>query len=435
MSSTSPQCADTNGGLHRRLALAGGGGSHVSTIAAVCDALPIAGSSVEPLVLDLSLFDTRGRADYSKLPAKLIKPDPSALGFRQIFRTAAPNLVVSGGVRRFEALIEHFSKILRHENVGAVLICHAYGIPEQALIQACRRCDIPLAQIDEGPFSVLVKARGAPTPGLPASKSLALKLLKRAGLLPERDWSGTDIDVFFPTSAKRARAVESAGIPTERIHLVSAPRFDRLASACDSWRRAQRERALARSTPRVLVLHQPFRRDGKVRPAAAARAEKALFDALGQVARQRSIEVAVRMHPRADQAERTRYESWLAGIPATHSLTGGGDFYDELPAFDLFAGFYSSSLLEAAAAGAPTVGVSIPSKAFYRGGEGAKAAAMGQLGVNMADSADALRILIERGLESGNQTPPAALFDEQLGPLNVDGALSVARHLLRLAAG
>jgi len=415
------------------IALAGGGGSHVGTIGSIARALSILRPGTQPRVLDLSLFDTRGRADYSGIAARLIRIEPQQVGFARIFKTAAPNLLISGGVRRFESLVHHFEDLLESESIGLLLICHAYGIPEQALIQACRRKGVVLAQIDEGPFSVLVKPKGAPTPGLPASKAMALSALKYLGLLPERDWSGSDIDVFFATSAARARGLESKSIRADRIRLASAPRFDSLANACACWRSANAGRKAAAACSRVLVLHQPFKRDGKVRPAAARHAEATLFSALRIVAQRRRIQLSVRMHPRADEAERARYRSLLASVPAETSLTGGGSFYDQLPEFDLFAGFYSSSLLEAAAAGAPVVGVSIPVKAFYRGNEGAKAASMSSLGVAMSEEPDQLAALIEMGLEAGSQNPPVALFDEQLGPLSAEGSRHVAEELLLLA--
>lgn len=414
------------------VALSGSGGSHPGTIGAICSAIAKVQGVPRPLIVDLSLFDSRGTANYSQMPGELIRVDPGQLGFRQVFKTAAPNLVLSGGVRRFELLVQHFEQMLDAHRVGVMLMCHAYGIPEQALMQACIRSKVPLARIDEGPFSVMVKPKGAPTPGLPMAKIFALEVLKKLQLLPERDWSGVDVDRFFATSAGRVRDTVKKGILADRVRLVSAPRFDRLADACRLWEAGSLERR-NHAAKRVLVLHQPFKRDGKVRPRPAARAENELFSALRQVAARRRIEVAVRMHPRADAKERARYAELLAGVPMCSVAADAGGFYEVMPQFDLFAGFYSSALLEAAASGAPVVSAAIPTQAFYRGNEGAKAAAMGRFGVGMAVSAADLAALIDRGLDARRQPPPEALFDQQLGPLSSGGANEVAEQLLEMA--
>ncbi len=407
------------------IALAGSGGSHPATIRAVAAALAVANSSSRQLILDLSRLDTRGGADYTGMQGTVRAITPQSLGLRSVFPTAAANLMVSGGTRRFERMVDHFAMLLHREDVDALLLCHNHGFPEQALIKACEKTGTGLAQIDEGPFSGMVTGSA---PGV--RRSRLEQLLVGARALPARDQSGRSHDLFFPTAPVRARRLIARGIDPARIVTVAAPRFDTLPALAARWR----ERVPASDgTARVLIVHQPFGRDGKVDTTATAAAEATLMAGVVLAAQLRPLAVTLRAHPRSNTVEIERLAGLLAPIAGTGSVSTGTPLYDQIAVHDVAVGFYSSALLEAAACGMPTASVTIPIAAFVRRGEGEKAAAIARFGVPSTEDAAELCRIIVGGIDNRQALPGARLFDEALGMLDGGSSARVAHAMLDLA--
>ncbi|GAA0457254.1 MULTISPECIES: hypothetical protein [Sphingomonas] len=406
------------------IALAGSGGSHPLTIGSILAALTRIDPGGDRLVIDLSQFDTRAAASYSGVGAEVLTITPASVGMRSVFRTAAANLLVSGGTARFRRIVEHLSELLRVHRVGVVLLCHNHGIPEQALIQACGRTGTRLAQIDEGPFSGMVTGRPAQ-----ASATWRDRMLYRLGLMPLRDQSGRTHDLFLPTSPARARRIEARGLDPNRIVTVAAPRFDTLPAVAGRWRdRAPDEQGRLR----VVVLHQPFGRDGKVSQKAVRAAEQTLVSGLASASARRKLAVTLRAHPRSDTGELERLERMIAPIGSFARISTTEPLYDQLARHDMAIGFYSSALLEAAACGMPCASVSLPVAAFARPAEGAKAAAIPGLGIDTTADSDELGSLV---LTATTQpvVPAPALFDQALGDIDGRASERIAHALLSLA--
>lgn len=402
------------------IALAGAGGSHPATIAAVHAALRDAGQTT--LFLDLSAFDTRSGTGAAIPGAVHVRPSPRDMGLWPVFRTTAPNLALSGGRKRFATMVTGFAGLLSAHRVSALMLCHAWGFPEQALLAAAGRIGVPVAQIDEGPFSFPIRPRDAPAfAATPRGRVQAL--VQRAGLLPPRDLTGDQVALFLATSPGRGAMLRQRGLPAERLAIVPAPRFDPLAETRRSWPRRARA-----TRPRLLVLHQPFARDRKVFASEARRAEDTLAAALLGFD---DCEIRIRLHPRTDPAERARVLRRFA--PAAASTIA--DPFAELLASDLVVGFYSSMLLEAAACGAPAAAVRLDPAAFHEAFEGRKATAITTLGVPVADDAASLAAVMRRQLERGFVPPSPTLFDEHFGTLDGSGARQVAAHLIAIADG
>ncbi len=198
--------------------LVGGGGSHPATIALVARSLRSLDPDRRVAAVDLSAFDTRARASYDHVEGEVLRVLPEEFGLPRWFKTAAPNMALTGGAPKFARMVRRFEQVLRSSDAGAVLICHNHGFPEQAIIAACALGAIPLAQIDEGPFSGTVLG-----PRRKRQASLGERVLTRLGLLPRRDLSGSTHALLLPTSPARARTLVERGLPREKIMLVAAP--------------------------------------------------------------------------------------------------------------------------------------------------------------------------------------------------------------------
>lgn len=408
------------------LILVGGGGSHPATIALVARSIRALEPDRGVVVVDLSAFDARANASYDGVDGEVLRVLPAEFGLPRWFKTAAPNMALAGGMRKFARMVSRFEDILRSRNAAAVLICHNHGFPEQAMIAACAGTATPLAQIDEGPFSgmVLGPRRKRPT-------SLGERVLTRLGLLPTRNLTGNTHALLLPTSPARARTLLERGLPPEKIVPVAAPRFDTLPGVMERWK-ARRPDAHGRT--RVLILHQPFGRDAKVDAGAAERAERTMIEGLRIVARDHALSVTLRPHPRSDAAEIARLESLLSPFDES-SIAMSVPLHAQMEAHDMALGFYSSALLEAAAVGLPTVSVLIPRHAFARSSEADKAHRMPALGIPIASAPGELAELLARAVTTDPAPPPEALFDEALGLIDGKASEKVARSLIALADG
>lgn len=408
------------------IALAGAGGSHPQTIRLISEALQQIAPYSRSLILDLSDFDRRAPASYANCRGDVLRVRPSEIGLRTLFRTTGPNLFLSGGARRFEHMVQMFVARLRRERVRALLTCHSYGFAEQALLRACNLCEIPFAQIDEGPFSGMVASGSTPRP-----VDRLQRLLARLGLMPTRDQTGSGHALFFPTSPARARKLEERGISPDRIVTVASPRFDALPDVMKAWPyRAPHSSGRLR----ILALHQPFGRDGKIAKSAAAHAERLLVEGIGKAAMRRPLSLTLRVHPRTDAAELARLQALIAPLGEHAHIGAHAPLYAEFATHDAGVGFYSSALLEAAACGMPTACIPLPREAFSRPVEASKAAALPRLGVQSVDSAHALTRLIEN-IPATPVTPPARLFEEALGILDGTSSRRVASAMCALAEG
>lgn len=406
------------------IAFAGAGGSHPLTIRLLVEALQQVAPSNRSLILDLSRFDGRAPASYAGCAGKILSVEPTDMGLRTFFRTAGPNLLISGGARRFEKMICLFTSLLRRERVAALLACHSYGFAEQALLQACIRCGIPFAQIDEGPFSGLVASGSTPRP-----VDRLQRLMARLRLMPMRDQTGSAHALFFPTSPARARMLQGRGISPDRILTVASPRFDTLPDVIKGWSHRAPDRC---GRLRILVLHQPFGRDGKIAKSAVAHAESLLVDGIDRASRQRPLSVTLRVHPRTDVEELARLQTLIAPLGEHAHIGAQSPLYDQFLVHDASIGFYSSALLEAAACGMPTACIHLPHHAFSRPIEASKAAALPRLGVPAVKSANALAsAIVDMPLHA--VVPPTSLFEEALGLLDGTSSRRVAAAMSGLA--
>lgn len=392
----------------------------------------LASGGCRPRVLDLSAFDRRAKANYARLgPESVLSLSPADVGLTRLFKTAGPDLLLSGGRWRFQSMVRSFERLLTGQQARVVLLCHDYGYPEQALLLACQRLGLATARIDEGPFSTPLAAQA---PGRRGLKNRALVVLERLGLLPTRQTRGLGYDLVLSTSTARAEAMRRRGIPADKVALVSSPRYDRLAALAELWPQRAKARFAEGLPSRILVVHQPFLRDGKVRQAAAVAAEDVLFDGLRLLAERRPLTVALRMHPRTDPGERERVYRRLRAAGIAFELSTAPSFYDELAEYDLFAGFYSSALLEAVACGAPAVVARLRVDDFFKQAEGLKAEAMERYGARVAETAEGLSAAMDDALQQkAPQTASRALLDDEIGPLDRDGSVKIAQRLLALA--
>lgn len=406
-----------------RIALAGAAGSHPETIRLIAAALNKADAQT-PLVFDMSGFDRRGRADYSASDSEVLRIEPAEARLSSHFATAAPNLVLSGGVKAFDRLQVLFGGSLDRANIGVLMMCHSWGFPEQALIGAARDRGIPVFQIDEGPFSLPL--RGTVPESSRAAARIGLKSLRALRLLPARDMTGQLIDHVLVTANGRREQLIARGVDPAKLILVPPPRFDRLAELAQVWP----GRTLDQNARRILWLHQPFRADGKVRADEVDRAEQAMASALARVGARLPIRVMPRMHPRSDERERNRLFTLLEGRGLALQKDGARGLYEDMLEADAAVGFYSSALLEAAVCTMPVVAARLDPAAFAQRTEAAKAEAMPALGVPVAREAGELAAILEAGLVKATRPVPPRLLEQEIGWLNGNGAATVAALLI-----
>ena len=407
------------------IALAGASGSHPDLLRTVAKALSQRKEALDVTVIDMSPFDRRGTAAYEPIEADVFKADPGAAGIRMRFATAAPNIVLAGGNRAFDKLIQYFEDLLTRRRIAVLLVCHSWGLPEQALIRAARALGVTVFQIDEGPFSLPLRGTKVPETSRGAGR-IVLGILRRVGLMPPRDMSGDLIDRVLATAPGRVRQLRARGVDPDKIVLVPPPRFDRLADVAERWpKRADNPKT------RVLWLHQPFRSDGKVDAREADRAERLLIDGLNRLAEQAALTLRIRFHPRTADADRARLIELFgaSGLAMDIEVDTNADLYRSILESDAAVGFYSSGLLEAAVCGMPTVSMALDPTAFSQRTEAAKSQAMKTLGIPVADSAQDLSNTLGDMLRSGSMAVPEKLIEEEIGHLDGTGASTVAELL------
>ncbi|MAL26210.1 MAG: hypothetical protein CL820_10025 [Croceicoccus sp.] len=415
--------SDERGHARGRIALAGAAGSHPEMIRLVTAALDGAGADT-PLVIDMSAFDRRGSADYALRKAEVVRPDPQEAGLSSRFATAAPNMVLSGGVRAFARLQAMFGDLMDEAAIGVLMMCHSWGFPEQALIRAARDRGIIVFQIDEGPFSLPL--RGTVPESSRRTARVGLRALRGLRLLPPRDMTGRLIDRVLVTAKGRQEQLIERGVDPDKLIIVPPPRFDRLADLAQAWP----GRTFDQNARRILWLHQPFRADGKVRADEVDRAEQALASALARVGARLPIRVIPRLHPRSDENERARLFALLEGRGLTIQAEAPRGLYESMLGADAAVGFYSSALLEAAVCTMPVVAARLDPAAFDQKTEAAKAGAMGALGIPVAREAGELAAILEAGLVKATRPVPPRLLEQEIGWLNGKGAATVAALLI-----
>jgi len=409
------------------IALAGAGGSHPATIGAIAAALRLAEPDRRIVIFDMSLFDRRGAADYSCCDAEVIRLAPSDVGMADLFPTAGPNMLLSGGERCFRRMRSKFLELIENRHIRAVLLCHAWGYPEQALIAAANRSHVPIAQIDEGPFSLPIY--GSST-GAGWGKRLVHRVATRLHFIPPRDHRGDGIDVFFCTSPGRRQKMLAAGIAADRLQLVGSPRYDRLAGIAQAWKDHRQKRT---GSAQILWIHQPFLVDGKVAPDAVKTAENIIIDALRDVARRYPAKCVIRLHPRTPASEIARLRAMTAQLNDLTSLSIGTNLAEDMLASDMFVGFYSSLLLEAAACGAPVASSRLAPKAFRNRSEAMKVAELAKFDIPIAEGRTEMRTLILQGLSAGIMEANGRLLHDEIGSLDGRGGADVAARLIQIA--
>lgn len=410
------------------IALAGASGSHPALIKLLSQEISRLAPQLPVTVLDMSGFDKRGSATYADVSAQVLRPDPADAGICERLKTAAPNLVLSGGMLAFNRLVALFGRLLDDQAVNVLLLCHSWGFPEQALLRAARVRGIAVWQIDEGPFSLPLRGTRVPESSSTVDRAF-LRMLRAIRLLPPRDMTGALLDKILVTAPGRQRTLVARGVEEKKVQVVPPPRFDRLAEVANRWRARPQEV----QAKRILWLHQPFGSDGKVTRGAVDRAESMLINGIARCAGPAGPTLALRVHPRSGEAERKHLLGLVgrAGIPVV--IDREPDLYASFMKTDVAVGFYSSALLEAAVCGMPAIAAAIPRDAFRQATEAAKAGAMSELGVDVGRNVEELAKLISRGLGDGPRDPPEALLDEEIGWLNGKGAVCVAELLIAAA--
>ncbi|TCM37303.1 hypothetical protein ACLIMP_05725 [Novosphingobium aerophilum] len=411
------------------IALAGASGSHPETLKLLAREVREMAPSMALTVFDMSAFDLRGTARYEDAEGEVIKPTPRDVGIRAWFKTAGPNVAVSGGTRAFARMQRYFESELTRRGTRVLLLSHCWGFPEQALLKAAAALGIRIAMIDEGPFSLPLNGRERAEARRGLRGTLA-RILHQAGLVPRRDLTGQDFDRLFITAQGRADELVRRGVDADKIRVVGSPRFDRIAATA---RARQEHRDTAAKPIRVLWLHQPFRSDGKVSRQEVDRAETMLAQGLAAFSRGRDLVVGLRLHPRTEQAERER----MARLMAEHGIASEmaeGPLYDHFIDCDSVVGFYSSALLEAAACAIPVIVARLAPTAFAQQGEAAKALAMTEVGFAVADQPDDVVTALTAHLEGDDRVDVEALIRAELGPLEGTGTATVARWLIEQQA-
>ena len=410
------------------IALAGASGSHPALVRLLSLAIAEQAPDLPLTIFDMTAFDRRGTGAYNGLPGECIRPEPSDAGLKQKFKTAALNIFASGGIRAFARLIALFGQTLDKRPVSVLLMCHSWGLPEQALIRAARMRGITVSQIDEGPFSLPLRGTRIPESSR-ASERAMLRAARLLGLFPPRDMTGALIDTVLVSAPGRHRKLVERGVAEDKLVLIPPPRFDRLAGVAEAWR--AREQVGDRR--QVLWLHQPFRVDGKVTKRAVDRAEAMMAEGIAQCSKDFDLTLILRMHPRSDSRERDRLVALARRAGIAVALDRNASLYDSFMDADAATGFYSSALLEALVCGMPAIAAQIDREGFRQKTEADKAGAMAVLGVTVGESSAVIAKSLATALSQGPGIPPQCLLDEEIGWLNGRGAACVAALLIDAA--
>ncbi|KPH65733.1 hypothetical protein [Novosphingobium sp. ST904] len=199
------------------IALAGASGSHPETLKLLAREVREMAPSMALTVFDMSAFDLRGTARYEDAEGEVIKPTPRDVGIRAWFKTAGPNVAVSGGTRAFARMQRYFESELTRRGTRVLLLSHCWGFPEQALLKAAAALGIRIAMIDEGPFSLPLNGRERAEARRGLRGTLA-RILHQAGLVPRRDLTGQDFDRLFITAqAARMSLSGAVSMPTRSV--------------------------------------------------------------------------------------------------------------------------------------------------------------------------------------------------------------------------
>ena len=404
-----------------RLCVLGMGGSVDQTLPPLAEALRPRLPGLEIVLLDLQPCHLRapGRMRGSGADRRLAVT-PRDLGVRTPAASWSLNLILQGGCRAYRRMVARAGRLLDDLGADAVLCVHDRLYPETAVLQAARARGLPTALLQEGPFCVIGHG-AASAPGLKLKYALA-PLAERFGLLPGMPDYGTFGHSLVMAAAEdyRQRWI-AAGVPAERVQVTGVPRYDGLPAV-----RAARDRQAAAAIPEITVLLQPFGRHGKVAPAAAAAGMATLAEGLNTLLAGRRARLTIRPHPRAPNEIESLTQHlrvpWNPDDPAR-------PFPERMRSLALAAGFYSSALLEAAAAGVPVLGVRLPPAAFAEPDEAAKQDRLHDLGLPLAATPAELAATAGSLLDGA---VPAMAPEAEIGPLDGGAAQRAATALAAL---
>lgn len=397
------------------------GGSIDDTLPAVADALRARLPGLRVTLIDLQPCHLRSPGRMKGHGAdRVIHVSPADLGLWTPVSSWSLNLALNGGGLAYRRMVALAGRMLDSLDVDGMLCCHDRKYVETAFLNAAHRRNVPTVLLQEGPFCVIGHGE-ANDPGLRLKYTLA-PLAQGLGLLPGMPDYGTfGHDRVLAASSAYAARWRAAGVPAERIAVTGVPRYDGLAA-----HRRENDRPPA-AEQKVGVLLQPFARHGKVDAQAAGRAMAEVASGLDTAARRLGFELNVRPHPRATDADTRIFTDRLRG--AWRLDETARPFVARAREFDLVVGFYSSSLLEAAAIGVPTLCFRLPPEAFAEPGEAAKQDRLRELGMTSVADAEALDARVGE-LLSGD--PPEVVAEDEIGILDGRAAGRVADALAPL---
>lgn len=413
----------------------GMGGSVSATIEAAAAALRPHVARLTVTLIDLQSFHLRAPGRM-KAPGcdRILRVQPSDVGYRTPTRSMTLNLAVSGGRLAHRRMIRFARAQLAELDPDVVLCCHDRFYIETAYIRAAEWLGKPTVFLQEGPFCVI--GHGGANDWKLRLKFALAPWARRLGLttgMPDYGLAGHTR--LLAASADYSAAWQRRGIPPERITLTGCPRYDNLVEARE--RRRQQYRATtgleAERPAEIMVLLQPFGAHGKVAPNSARAAMREVAEALNQLGAARKISLAVRQHPRASDADAAPLIDHLT-IPYRQEKAEPS-FPTRAADLDLTVGFYSSAILESIAIGVPAVCCMLPPQSFAEPGEAAKQMRLSELGVDMASTAAALAVAMTRKLDhSAGIRPDVKAASREIGPVDGQASERVAKALLDIGS-
>lgn len=404
--------------------LIGTGGSSGRTLAAVAREVTLRLPDQPIRFIDTQPFNLRtGGVTAYDGPGEIVRADPDACGLKRYTSSWSINMLLNGGQAMYRRMIEYAAGLIGAD-ADVVVTCHDRIYIETAMLQAARRQGAATVMLQEGPFCNI--GHGAPRSRLLRAKAIAAPLATRLlGVLPPMpDYGMAGHDrVIAASESYRARWI-TAGLAPETVVVGGIPRFDPLAGVSASARPAA-------DVLRVLYLVQPFAAHGKVDPAVARAAQRALAEGLNTAATTRPLALTIRSHPRSSGDDAAVLRAGLAS--AAIEDRGERPLETILSDVDLVIGHYSSGMLEALMANRAVLCVPVPATAFAEAGEAAKQSWLTQIGISVASTPE--EIAAEVGQARG--VPATVDWDrvgDEVGMVDGHAAATCAGLIAEMAA-